>query len=133
MQYSEHNLDVLLDELEAEYETIAFELRPIHTRLVEIKKELEALIARKNPHAFSLAEVQILQQELREIDLVRIDGKYYNKEGAIISGQAACIDLLESCFEDVHELLALREAVSGENPLRELYETLINIRAKVYY
>ena len=31
----------------------------------------------------------------------------------------------------MHELLASRDAVSGDNPLREIYEKLIRIRAKL--
>ena len=89
-------------------------------------------MARKNPHAFSLAEVQILQQELLEIDSARIDGKYISKDGVtVVPGQAAVIDLLEVCFDDVHELLAARDVVGGNNPLRPIYEDLIQIKSKL--
>ncbi|KAI8926447.1 hypothetical protein BC831DRAFT_456228, partial [Entophlyctis helioformis] len=121
----------MIDKMQDELDTISPALHPIHDRLVEIKEELEALIARKNPHSFSLAEVQILQEELREIDSARIDGKYIAKDGSIVSGQAIVIQLLEASFDDVHELLASREAVSGDNPLRSIYEDLIRIKAKL--
>ena len=33
--------------------------------------------------------------------------------------------------QDVHELLAMREAISGTNPLRPIYETLIRLKARL--
>lgn len=106
-------------------------LVPIHARLVEIKTELNSLIARKNPHAFSLIEVQILQDEVREIDSARIDGKYMNKDSTVVQGQASVICLLEECFDDIHELLASRDPVDSENALRAVYEDLIKTKAKL--
>ncbi|KAJ3066547.1 hypothetical protein HDU99_003817, partial [Rhizoclosmatium hyalinum] len=53
------------------------------------------------------------------------------KDGSVLPGQATVIWLLEQCYEDAHELLALREAISGENPLRPVYESLIRIRTKL--
>ncbi|KAI9324642.1 hypothetical protein DFJ73DRAFT_871881 [Zopfochytrium polystomum] len=107
-------------------------LLPLHTRLIEIKHELASLLARHSPHAFSLAEVQILQDDLREIDSIRIDGKFLGKDdGAVLPGQAAVIWLLEACYDDVHELLALREAIGGDNPLRPVYERLVRIKGRL--
>jgi hypothetical protein len=74
-------------------------------------------------------EVHVLQDELREIDSAKMDNKYMNREGIVISGQARVIDLLESCYDDVHELLSTKDVVSGDNPLRDVYEKLIRIRA----
>lgn len=108
---------------------ISRELRALHARLVEIKKELKALLKRNSPHAFSLTEVHVLQDELREIDSAKMDNKYMNREGIVISGQARVIELLESCYDDVHELLSAKDVVSGDNPLRDVYEKLIRIRA----
>ena len=93
------------------------------------KVVLDSLLRRNNPHAFSLVEVQVLQEEVNEIDSARIDGKYISKEGDVVQGQAAVIDLLEGCFDDIHELLASRDPVDGENPLRNVYEELIKIKA----
>ncbi|KAJ3103130.1 hypothetical protein HK100_004256 [Physocladia obscura] len=106
-------------------------LLPVHTRLVEIKHDLEQLISRRNAHAFSLAEVQMLQDELLEIDSVRIDGSFLGKDGSVLPGQATVIWLLEQCYDDVHELLALREAISGDNPLRPVYESLIRLKTRL--
>ncbi|KAJ3362998.1 hypothetical protein HDU91_003172 [Kappamyces sp. JEL0680] len=118
----------MLKSLQGELAQISSALIPIHVRLVEIKMELEGLIARKNPHAFSLVQVQVLQDELREIDSARIDGKYIARDGSVVPGQASVIDLLEAAFDDCHELLAARDPVDGENPLRQVYEDLIRIK-----
>jgi hypothetical protein len=98
---------------------------------VEIKLELDSLIARKNPHAYSLKEVQILQDEVGEIDSARIDGKYMTKDNTVVPGQASVIDLLEICYDDIHELLASRDPLATENPLRSMYEDLITIKSKL--
>jgi hypothetical protein len=117
----------------AEYSlnSIAPELRALHSRLIEIKKELNALLRRNSPHAFSLSEVHILQDELREIDSAKLEGKYINKDRVIISGQARVFDLIESCYDDVHELLSAKDIVIGQNPLREVYEKLIRLRSQL--
>lgn len=71
----------------------------------------------------------MLQDELREIDSARIDGKYKSLDGTVVHGQASVIELLEGCFEDIHELLGARDPVDGDNPLRSVYEELIKIKA----
>ncbi|KAJ3296524.1 hypothetical protein HDU76_006719 [Blyttiomyces sp. JEL0837] len=123
----------LVKDLRETLNTISPALLPVHARLVEIKSELSTLLSRGGAHAFSLAEVQMLQDELREIDSIRIDGKFIGREGggSVVAGQAAVIGLMELCYEDVHELLALREAIGGENPLRGVYERLIRIKGKL--
>jgi hypothetical protein len=83
--------------MQKELDGIAPELRALHARLVEIKKELQSLLKRNSPHAFSLSEVHILQDELREIDSAKMGGKYMNRD----------------------------------NPLRDVYEKLIRIRAQL--
>ncbi|KAJ3035646.1 hypothetical protein HDV00_003586 [Rhizophlyctis rosea] len=105
-------------------------LTPIYNRLVEIKTELESILSRRQ-HAFSLAEVQMLQDELRSIDSARIDGKYISKDGQTVAGQGAVIGLMEACYDDVHELLASKDPIGGENPLRAVYEKLITIKARL--
>ncbi|KAJ1555860.1 hypothetical protein HK405_011588 [Cladochytrium tenue] len=126
------NIVTVLARLRETISTIAPALRPVYERLVKMKSELSSLLARGSPHAFSLAEVQVIQDELREIDSVRIDGKFLAREDAsVLPGQAAVIDLLESCYDDAHELLALREAIDGENPLRPVYERLVAIKARL--
>lgn len=52
------SLHSLLKEMDA----LSPALLAIHQRLIEIKIELQGLLARKNPHAFSLTQVQVLQE-----------------------------------------------------------------------
>ena len=65
---------------------------------------------------------------MREIDSARIDGKFIAKDGSVVPGQGLIIHLLEAGFEDCHELLAAKDPVDGENPLRNTYEQLIKIK-----
>ncbi|KAJ3412915.1 hypothetical protein HDV05_008779 [Chytridiales sp. JEL 0842] len=111
--------------LQAELASISPALLPIHTRLVAIKKELESLISRNSPHAFSLTEVQMLQDEVREIEAVRIDGAFFWYELMMI------LILNLQCFEDIYELLASRDSITSTNPLREIYEKLVRLKSRL--
>ncbi|KAI8912696.1 hypothetical protein EDD86DRAFT_178912, partial [Gorgonomyces haynaldii] len=121
----------LLQRLQDELNAISPALQPIHHKLVDLKQQLETLLRRGGPSAFALSEVEFIQDQVREIDSARIDGKYLAIDGTVVPGQAAVIELLESCFEDIHELLASREPVDGENELRPVYEDLIRIKARL--
>ncbi|KAJ3300699.1 hypothetical protein HK104_007600 [Borealophlyctis nickersoniae] len=127
LQTCESNLSILSTSLHS----IAPALIPVYDRLIELKEELLSILARKSPHAFSLSEIQLIQDELRSIDSVRIDGKFIGKDETVLSGQAAVISLMEECYDDVHELLAARDAIGGNNPLRPIYEQLIRIKARL--
>ncbi|KAJ3056475.1 hypothetical protein HK097_006794 [Rhizophlyctis rosea] len=131
LQSKQKECEQKLATLVSSIQSIDSALHPIYNRLVEIKTELEAILSRRNPHAFSLAEVQMLQDELRTIDSARIDGRYISKGGETVAGQGAVIGLMEACYDDVHELLAARDPIGGDNVLRPLYEKLITIKAKL--
>ena len=49
----------------------------------------------------------------------------------IPKGQALVFSLLDTCYEDVHELLSTKDVITMDNPLRGVYETLVNIRANL--
>ena len=91
--------------LETEYNSISSALLPIRNRLVEIKTELDQLLMRKDPFAFNLIQIHELQDDLREIDNARIDGKFINKNEEIVPGQASVINLIETCYDDIVILL----------------------------
>jgi hypothetical protein len=61
----------------------------------------------------TIAQVQSIKREridngtgVLEIASARIDGKFVTKDQSVIPSQASVIDLLEQCFDDIHELLA---------------------------
>ena len=78
-------LERLVFDLSDTHSRIHSALQPIHTRLIEIKRELQNLL-RRPFHAFTLSEVTGLQDELREIDDARIDGKFFSLNQEIIPG-----------------------------------------------
>lgn len=79
-------LERLVFDLSDTHSRIHSALQPIHTRLIEIKRELQNLL-RRPFHAFTLSEVTGLQDELREIDDARIDGKFFSLNQEIIPGK----------------------------------------------
>jgi hypothetical protein len=137
----------------AEYESISPALLPIHTRLLDVKRELSGLKSTKP----SLQRIGYIQQELQEIDSARLDGKWMDLQGDVVPGQATVLWMLEGvcmlmfclgclgkgkkptntskaqithseCFSDCNQLLSLREPIAGDNPLRTHYEELIAIK-----
>ncbi|KAJ3219109.1 hypothetical protein HK099_004822 [Clydaea vesicula] len=129
--------DNLILRLKASLRLISPSLKEIYNRLVEIKQSLGQLKKNNNTtHSspFLLSEIQIFQDELLEIDSVRIDGSFVDNNNVIVAGQGAVIDLLEKCYDDVHELLAIR-GDDGENdqdnPLRVYYETLEDLKFRL--
>ena len=108
------------------------ELAPIHHRLVKIKRELGAIGARTNPDntpSFQISDIRPYQDELRSIDSKRVDGKFLAPDGSIPSGQAQVIGLLEECYEDAHELIAIQDNVAGT--LKPIYDRLIELKASL--
>ncbi|KAG0214137.1 hypothetical protein BGX28_002653 [Mortierella sp. GBA30] len=98
----------LLKELQDAANSISPELTPIHRRLVQLRIELATLASRTS---WNTSDIHRIQEELREIEAKRSDGKFLDAEGNVVSGQAAVIGLLEDCYDDCHNLLATKESV----------------------
>ncbi|GJJ71175.1 hypothetical protein EMPS_03525 [Entomortierella parvispora] len=109
----------LLKELSDAAKSISPELAPIHRRLVQLKIELDTLASRSQWNA---ADIHQIQEELREIEAKRSDGKFLDNSGNVVSGQAAVIGLLEDCYDDCHNLLATKERVP--KALQDIYHRL---------
>lgn len=99
------------------------ELAPIHRRLVQLKYELDTLASRSQ---WTTSEIHHIQEELREIEAKRSDGKFLDSKGNVSSGQAAVIGLLEDCYDDCHNLLATKESVP--KPLQDIFQRLKAIK-----
>ncbi|KAF9940346.1 hypothetical protein BGZ65_007237 [Modicella reniformis] len=109
----------LLTELKETAESISPELAPIHRRLVQLKIELGTLASRTT---WDSSEIRHIQEELREIESKRVDGKFLDSENTIVRGQAAVIGLLEDCYDDCHSLLATKERVPKS--LQDIFDRL---------
>jgi hypothetical protein len=62
----------LLSKIKKELDFLSIELKPVHSRLVVIKKDLQGLLSRKSPASWSLMQVNSLQDELREIEGLKV-------------------------------------------------------------
>ncbi|RUP45807.1 hypothetical protein BC936DRAFT_147705 [Jimgerdemannia flammicorona] len=116
----------VLHHLSSTLSTIAPELQPTQKRLVEIRRELATLGARRTFHT---SDVRTLQEELRAIDNMREDGKFLAPDGTIPAGQALVIGLLEQCFDDAHDLIASKDEISPS--LLPIYARLQEIKASL--
>ncbi|CAD6581645.1 MAG: hypothetical protein TREMPRED_003056 [Tremellales sp. Tagirdzhanova-0007] len=119
----------LLNELTSALGFISVELVPIHQRLVELRRQLAFMTADAKPN--KVVHKAILE-ELRKIDLKRVDGKFLGPGGSSVpEGQALLSGILDSCFEVAQELKA-REAEEEVGPmLKPIHERLSEMKEQL--
>lgn len=76
----------IAQEIEAREKDVAFTLKPIYDRLMDIRTQLERLVM---THRWTLRETDLWNYEnaLRDIDKMRVDGKFVDSEGNKPQGQ----------------------------------------------
>ncbi|KIJ55377.1 hypothetical protein M422DRAFT_23976 [Sphaerobolus stellatus SS14] len=92
---------------------VASSLKPIYDRLSDMRAELENLVL---THRWSLRETDLwnYQLSLREIDKMRVEGKFVDAEGNRPPGQYVLLYLLRRCYGLIYRLLSSSEPVSEE-------------------
>lgn len=92
---------------------VASSLKPIYDRLMDLRAELENLVL---THRWSLRETDLWNYSLslREIDKMRVDGKFVDAEGNRPAGQYVLLYLLRRCYGLIYRLLSSSEPVSEE-------------------
>jgi len=102
--------DIKAREVETDIDPI---LKPIWERLTEIKTDLERLML---THRWTLRETDLYNYtlSLREIDSMRVDGKFVDAEGNKASGQFAVLFLLRRCYGMIYRLMSESEPISEE-------------------
>ncbi|WFD28615.1 hypothetical protein MNAN1_003628 [Malassezia nana] len=114
----------LTNKLQNALSVISVELLPIHQKLVQIRRQLNAAAARPKPPK---AEVRQLQEELRMIQSKRVDGKFLGPGGSSVpEGQEMLAGLLESCFELSNDILVRNSTVSPT--LQPIYDRLLETK-----
>ncbi|KAI5477961.1 hypothetical protein MNV49_005753 [Pseudohyphozyma bogoriensis] len=88
-------------------------LQPIYDRLSELKAQLERLVL---THRWTLRETDLYNYQivLREIDQMRVNGKFVDAEGNIPEGQLVLLYLLRRCYGLCYRLMASSEPISEE-------------------
>lgn len=101
-----HDINVRNDE-------VPMTLQPIYDRLNEIKSQLEHLVM---THRWTLRETDLwnYQVTLKEIDRLRVDGKFVDSEGKQPEGQLVLLYLLRRCYGLIYRLVASSEPISEE-------------------
>jgi hypothetical protein len=101
-----HDINVRNDE-------VPMTLQPIYDRLNEIKSSLEHLVM---THRWTLRETDLwnYQVTLKEIDRLRVDGKFVDSEGKQPEGQLVLLYLLRRCYGLIYRLVASSEPISEE-------------------
>ncbi|EPQ28632.1 uncharacterized protein PFL1_03935 [Pseudozyma flocculosa PF-1] len=101
-----HDITVRNDE-------VPMTLQPIYDRLNEIKSNLEHLVL---THRWTLRETDLwnYQVTLKEIDRMRVNGKFVDSEGKQPEGQLVLLYLLRRCYGLIYMLVASSEPISEE-------------------
>ncbi|OCF33157.1 hypothetical protein I317_02379 [Kwoniella heveanensis CBS 569] len=88
-------------------------LKPIYERLSEMKAQLDRLLL---THRWTLRETDLYNYalSLREIDQMRVDGKFVDPNGNKAEGQYALLFLLRRCYGLIYRLMSESEPISEE-------------------
>ncbi|EJU03829.1 hypothetical protein DACRYDRAFT_49860 [Dacryopinax primogenitus] len=103
----------ITQEIRATDDDVSPTLKPIYDRLVEMRTQLEGLVM---THRWTLRETDLwnYSQALREIDSMRVDGKFVDADGNKPPGQFVLLYLLRRCYGLIYRLLSSSEPVSEE-------------------
>ncbi|KIR57873.1 hypothetical protein I314_06378 [Cryptococcus bacillisporus CA1873] len=88
-------------------------LKPIYDRLSEMKNQLDQMTL---THRWTLRETDLYNyaMSLREIDAMRVDGKFVDAAGNKAEGQYALMFLLRRCYGLIYRLMSESEPISEE-------------------
>ncbi|KAH8550871.1 hypothetical protein BGW37DRAFT_496268 [Umbelopsis sp. PMI_123] len=112
-------------DLMASTDSVSESLVPIADRLKEIKSQLERLSL---THQWTLRETDLytFQQQLQEIEKLRVGGKFLDAEGNVPEGQTLLNFLLRACYRLMSKMLS--ESVPVAEALMPIYNQLSTVR-----
>ncbi|CEG71431.1 hypothetical protein RMATCC62417_07166 [Rhizopus microsporus] len=100
------------------------ELIPIRDRLLRIRRNLGTICCKKN---YTPKDIEPLQEEIREVDNLRVDGKFLGPNGTVPQGQGVLVTLLEQLYFWSHDILL--SCSEGFSPaLQSIRERLLEIK-----
>lgn len=88
-------------------------LKPIYDRLMDTKRQLEHL-ASEHRWSLRVTDLWSYHMSLKDIDRLRVDGKFVDNEGRQLEGQIVLLYLLRRCFGLVYQLMSSSEPISEE-------------------
>ncbi|WFD32570.1 hypothetical protein MSPP1_003618 [Malassezia sp. CBS 17886] len=103
----------LSNEILVRNSTVSPTLQPIYERLLETKQQLEHL---ERMHRWSLRETDLWSYHLtlKDIDRLRVHGKFVDNEGRQPEGQIVLLYLLRRCYGLINKLISSSEPLSSE-------------------
>ncbi|KXN73772.1 hypothetical protein CONCODRAFT_74991 [Conidiobolus coronatus NRRL 28638] len=90
-----------LKKLMDQWEYRSDELVPIQDRLIQIRRELAIYVNQKIDDKTVFTR---FLSELKDLDKLRIDGKFIGPDGVPLKGQTQVIGLMEECLEAIEEI-----------------------------
>lgn len=103
----------IVQDINVRNDQVPMTLQPIYDRLSEIRSQLEHLVL---THRWTLRETDLwnYQVSLKEIDRLRVDGRFVDSEGKQPEGQLVVLYLLRRCYGLIYRLIASSEPISEE-------------------
>ncbi|KAI7899411.1 uncharacterized protein BX663DRAFT_521650 [Cokeromyces recurvatus] len=125
LQYKYRQCSLIYNNLINTIHEVAPELVPIRDKMLRIRRHLASVCCRSH---YLPSDIKPLQEKIREIDNMRINGKFMSEDGVSIpAGQAVIINLLEQLFFWSHDLIiACSEDFSPA--LQSIRERLLEIK-----
>ncbi|KAJ1938980.1 hypothetical protein FBU59_004274, partial [Linderina macrospora] len=123
-----------LHEVLMEGSSVPADLAPVHTRLLEIRAQLDKLLLTSR---WTLRETDLwsYQVQLQDIDAMRRNGQFKDSTGEPVPQQAQAVlnFLLHKCYNFVYKLLSSSEPVAESlmpvhNQLRTLRRCLLEVK-----
>ncbi|KAI8992255.1 hypothetical protein BDB01DRAFT_832574 [Pilobolus umbonatus] len=111
--------DTLLDTIHE----VAPELVPIRDRMLSIRHEIASVCCQSE---YREKDMQHIKEEIREIDNMRVDGKFLAEDGSIPHGQAVLVNLLEQLFFWAHDRM-----VSYDDHIESIRQRLLEIKKQL--
>ncbi|KAI9483485.1 MAG: hypothetical protein EXX96DRAFT_558345 [Benjaminiella poitrasii] len=125
LQYKYRQCNRIYNNLINTIHEVAPELIPIRDKMLRIRRHLASVCCRSN---YLPSDIKSSQEKIRDIDNLRVNGKFICEDGVTIpAGQAVTINLLEQLFFWSHDLIiACSEDFSPA--LQSIRERLLEIK-----
>ncbi|CAO3703018.1 unnamed protein product [Rhizopus stolonifer] len=101
------------------------ELIPVRDKMLRIRRNIGSVCCKRD---FTPADIEPLQEEIHEIDNLRVDGKFLGQDGTTVpAGQGVLVSMLEQLYYWSHDvILACNQDFSPS--LQTIRERLLEIK-----
>ncbi|KAI8374242.1 uncharacterized protein BYT42DRAFT_599321 [Radiomyces spectabilis] len=127
LKYKFTQCERIRDQLMATIHEVSPELIPIRNKMLRIRRQLISIACQSN---FKASDIVPIQEEIRDIDNRREDGKFLAADGSIPAGQAVLVGLLEQIYAYSHDMI-IAASTDFSPALQEIRVRLVEIKSQL--